>query len=97
MSPHKAGLITGAIFASFSLVFWPIILVLELSMKSNMPKDSFPPAMRWFFLAFPVIYGIGSYLMTALMCVLFNLFSKLFGGIQLTLEKTPDVTETAAV
>lgn len=93
ISPHRAGLISGALFATFSLIFWPFILVAELTMNAAMKQGAFPPAAKWFFLALPFFYGIGSYLMTALMCILYNIYSKMLGGMQMTLELTPAVNE----
>jgi hypothetical protein len=96
VSPHKAGLISGAIFATFTLVIWPFFLIGSIFMKSSAPAGAFPPFFNFFFMALPFIYGIMGYISMAVMCIIHNFYSKRIGCIQLTFESVEPISPNPA-
>lgn len=86
ISPHSAGKISGAMLGCFSLIFWPIMFFVQMAAKATSPNVPFPPSFHIFLLLFPIIYGIMGYIMTAIMCLLYNFLSKFVGHLKIEME-----------
>ena len=86
ISPHTAGKISAAMMGSFAIVFWPIILFAEIAAEMSTQKPAIPAAFNLIFLFFPIFYAIAGYIMTVVMCSLYNFYSKYIGQIKIEME-----------
>lgn len=89
-SPHSAGKISGAIMGCTALLFWPFLLLAAMFGKAASPESAMPPLFMYaFMILLPVFYAVMGYLMAALSCALYNLFSKYVGKLTLEMEAMP--------
>jgi uncharacterized membrane protein YGL010W len=96
ISGHQTSKVTALLLAAVSLIMWPFMLLSTIPLlltKGLSGAALMPVAMMVFF---PLLYFAMGYLMTRLMCWVYNLIAKKFGGIEfdivdLTGKKSPPV------
>ena len=81
--PHQAGKIGAALFAALSLLLLPLSILILHSVKSLGAKDVLPEMSPQLFFLLPVFYGLLGYLLNVIVCLLYNLFSRYVGALQL--------------
>jgi hypothetical protein len=83
--------IMGLIYACMGLIFAPVFLVVGM-MGSLVGQDKNPFAGMVgvsLVVLIPFIYGAGGFIIGAIGALLYNLFAKLVGGLELELEARP--------
>ncbi|UCE85239.1 MAG: hypothetical protein JSU66_12935 [Deltaproteobacteria bacterium] len=88
-SVHQTSKVAGILYAIGGALFIPVGLLINIVS----PSQGFSFGVL---LAFPILYGISSYLGVAVGCVLYNLVSDWVGGIEFTVEERPDTAGGAA-
>lgn len=83
LSPHQNGKVFGILWAVMSLVFVVPMFVLMAVMPTAAGAEPFP---FWLVLVLPLFYFVMSYLMTALLCWIYNLIFSKSGGIEFELR-----------
>lgn len=84
--------ILGVVYASMGLIFVPFFLLMGLIGAFAGPRDNPSAAMigsaglAVVALLLPVFYGIFGFIVGAIGALLYNLFAKWIGGIELNLE-----------
>jgi hypothetical protein len=94
IAPVQAGKMIGALYALFSLIFVPFILLFMTigsmaarSQGGNVPALPFMFGMGVGFVVFiPVIYGVLGFIFGALAALIYNLLAKPLGGFALEFE-----------
>ena len=81
--PHQAGKIGAALCAALSLLLLPLSILILHSAKSLGAKDVLPEMSPQLFFLLPVFYGLLGYLFSFMACLLYNLFSRYIGALQL--------------
>ena len=85
VSSHQTSKVFSLILALMTLPF-AIIGVLSFVFTPNSPDD--PSSFPFFIFIFaPIIYGLFGYFSNRLLCFLYNLISKRFGGIEFVIEE----------
>jgi ABC-type branched-subunit amino acid transport system permease subunit len=82
-SVHQTSKVAGILYAIGGALFIPIGLLMNIVN----PGQGFSFGVL---LAFPILYGVSSYLGVAIGCLLYNLVSDWVGGIEFTVEERPD-------
>ena len=83
LSPHQNGKVFGILWGVLSLVF---VIPMVLMMAAIPVPEGAEPFPFWFMIALPFFYFVMSYLMTALMCWIYNLFFSRSGGLEFELR-----------
>lgn len=72
--------IVAVLYFVLSLLFIPFLLTAFLA-NPQMSKGA------WFLVLAPFAYGIMGFVITAIMCLIYNLLAKWIGGIEFTTEE----------
>lgn len=89
ISPHSAGKISAVVSGCFSLLFWPFVLIAQFASKAAGAQNQLPAFFNMFFLILPLLYAVFGYVMTALMCVVYNFVSRYIGPLVLEMDTEP--------
>lgn len=81
--PHQAGKISAALFAALSLLLLPLSILILHGAKSLGTRYALPEMSPQLFLVLPVFYGLLGYVFGVVVCLLYNLFSRYVGALQL--------------
>ena len=89
LSAAKVVAVSTAIFMAIYVVIGLIVVtVVDLELGPEM--GAFGAATPWMLLAVPFAYLIGVYLMTLVVCLIFNAVAGLLGGIRIELADGAD-------
>jgi hypothetical protein len=88
------GKIMGAIYGVLGVIFMPIFLVIGITGSIAGGKGAALGATGALFMAilFPILYGLIGFAAGAIGALLYNLFAKWLGGIELQLQAVPALT-----
>lgn len=83
LSPHQNGKVLGILFMAVSLIFLVPVILLMFIFPLPEGVNSFPV---FFLLMIPIFYFFVTYLITASVCLLYNLFFSKTGGLEFELS-----------
>jgi apolipoprotein N-acyltransferase len=79
LSPHQNGKVMGILWATVSLTFMVMLAVFFWTIPT---REGVEPMPVWFLIVLPLFYFVMTYLMTALMCWVYNLLFSRSGGLE---------------
>ena len=81
-SPHQNAKVFGVLTAVASLIFVvPVFLMFTFAPPTD-PQGNSVEGPRMFLLFAPLIYLVLGYIMTVIMCALYNLLARFTGGLE---------------
>lgn len=100
IAPLQAGKMLGVLYAAFSLLFVPFLMIFFAlgSVATRSQTGPMPPGVGIFFglgalglVCVPVFYGLMGFVFGALGAGLYNLMARWLGGLDLAFETPPSV------
>lgn len=83
LSPHQNGKVFGIISAVGSLLFVvPMTAIMLFTIPSVDQQGNPVTFQKYIFILFPILYLVFGYAMTAIGCIIYNLFFKYIGGFE---------------
>jgi len=83
LSAHQNAKVLAVLMAVFSLIIViPMLVVFYFAPTVDQHGNPVPQQPFWLPVLFPIFYLIGGYLMTGLMCLIYNLIIKYVGGFE---------------